>query len=70
MPGDTWNLYVGKDTRVEQLFSSTGDQEAERRQGNVGGLTRKLALSLSRRITAVRRMEASCIFSFRMWVSS
>jgi hypothetical protein len=40
-PGDTWNLYVGTDNRVEQLLFSTGDRQAERRHSNMGGYKRK-----------------------------
>ncbi len=38
-PGDTWDLYVGKDNRVEQfVYHRGGTKEAKCRHRNVGGL--------------------------------
>lgn len=38
-PGDTWDLYVGKDNRVEQfVYHRGGPKKAERRHRNVGEL--------------------------------
>src|SRR6266542_1014327 len=65
-PGDTWDLYVGKDNRVEQFVYHRGGPKKPSVVIATWEATRKPALSLSRRTTTVQRTETPCGFSFQM----
>lgn len=69
-PGDTWDLYVGKDYRVEYLvFHHGGDRNraSSRRRGRA---TRRPVLCSSQRNTAGRQTVSRCTSSLRAWPSS
>ena len=64
-PGDTWDLYVGKDNRVEYLvFHHGGTQEAEPRQGNLGGLQKGGTSADLNRAPRHRRRQAPAHLHF------
>lgn len=56
-PGDTWDLYVGSDNRVEELLFRHGVSQKPTIKVTIvtWQVTRKLVLSLCQRITAGRR---------------
>jgi len=67
-PGDTWDLYVGKDGRIVQFVYHRGrTQEAEVTSQQLGPATRRVALSLSQQTIAGRRTASRRESSFRMW---
>ena len=60
-PGDTWNLYVGKDNRVEYLvFHHGGDREAQPGQSILGRLQKgRSSADLNRAPRHGRRQAAA-----------
>ncbi len=73
-PGDTWDLYVGPNKRVQQfVLSPRRAQAAQPRHccAQRGRAIRRLVLFFSQlRNTAAPPMESPCIFSSPMWRSS
>ena len=70
-PGDTWDLYVGKDNRVEYLvFHHGGDKEAKPRQRNMDRLQKGWSSAVSQPSTAAPPMASLCTSSFLTWRSS
>ena len=70
-PGDTWELYVGKDNRVEYfVYHRGGAKKPSRRHRNVGGLQEGRSALCSQPSTAAPPTASPCTFSFRTWRSS
>ena len=68
-PGDTWELYVGGDGRVEEMAYRRGGP-ASSRSLPPGPTTRRPDRCSFHWITAERATAIRCTFSSRMWVSS
>jgi hypothetical protein len=65
-PGDTWELYIGADKRVEEFIYNRG---GARKPGVVIATWtdyKKAGPLLSQRITTRRRTKSRCGFPFRM----
>jgi hypothetical protein len=65
-PGDTWDLLSGRTTVSSSSSTIVEDPRSQVSLSQRGRATRKLAHSLSRRTTTVRRMETRCGYSFPM----
>ena len=66
-PGDTWDLYVGKDNRVkEMVYHRGGATKAQRRHSHVGWLQKGGSCTRSQPSTVAPPMASLCISSFLM----
>ena len=66
-PGDTWELYVGKDNRVEYLVFTTAAPRSRASSPQPGLATKRRVLCSSQPSTVAPPMASRCTSLSRMW---
>jgi hypothetical protein len=69
-PGDTWDVYVGADGRVQEFVWHRGDRRNPASSLHPGPTTRRPDRCSSHWIIRARPTTRRCTFSSRMWRSS